>query len=129
MSRLHEITEEMQELLQEFKDICKKKMTQNRYELFKYRTLGHIEPVISKENDWLPDMGIDSLEEVADNYDEDLPESITIPIEEIEMTDDLDLLEDRIGNYLDEINENQTESFMFDVTENEIIVSNIEWQT
>ena len=65
-SRLQEITGDMSNLLDEFKSICRRAMTSEEYRLFKYRTLGHIEPGLLENSEWVTTYSsIDSLEEVA----------------------------------------------------------------
>lgn len=73
--RLQEIVQEMSKLLGEFKSICKDKMTREEYNLFKYRTLGHIEPALLEESEWVTQYSsIDSLEEIARKAGEDVVE-------------------------------------------------------
>jgi len=73
--RLVEIAKEIDALLCEFKSICKYGMSTEEFQGFKYRTLAHIEQGVTEQNDWMPDLGIDPLEVVAqralDNCDDD----------------------------------------------------------
>jgi len=71
--RLNEIAEEMATLLGEFKDICRHSMSSNEYQQFKYRTLGHLEPGISDDHEWMTEYSsIDSLVKVAENARDDI---------------------------------------------------------
>ena len=66
--RLQELVQIMQESLDEFKHICKTAMTSSEYQQFKYRTLGHIEPALFEDSEWVTSYSsIDSLEKVANN--------------------------------------------------------------
>lgn len=67
-NRAAEIAQEIADLLGEFKQIARDTMTASEYQQFKYRTLGHIEPAVSKETEWVTRYSsLDSLEEVAEN--------------------------------------------------------------
>ena len=69
--RLKEIAEEIAQLLNEFKGICRSCMSKSAYDQFKYRTLGHIEPTVSEDHEWMTSYSsIDSLEKVANNLEE-----------------------------------------------------------
>jgi hypothetical protein len=66
--RLVELHQEIQERLDEFKQICRKVMPPREYDQFKYRTLGHIEPVVSEGTEWVTRYSsLDSLQEIAAN--------------------------------------------------------------
>lgn len=69
--RLMEIVGEISELLHEFKTIVRGKFTPSEFELFKYRTLAHIEPGLSEESNWVAGPGVDSLEKVAEDFPDD----------------------------------------------------------
>jgi hypothetical protein len=74
-NRLVELREEIQERLGEFKQICRETMHKSEYDQFKYRTLGHIEPVVSEETEWVTRYSsTDSLESVAANALNDVVE-------------------------------------------------------
>ena len=56
----------MIELLAEFKALAREVMPPQRYDQFKYRTLGHLEPAILEESEWVTRYSsITSLEAVA----------------------------------------------------------------
>ena len=64
--RLKEITEEIIDLLGEFKHTVRNAMTSEEYNRFKYRTLGHLEPGLMEDSEWVTTYSsIDSLESVA----------------------------------------------------------------
>ena len=85
--RLVELSRVILENLNEFKSICRETMERQEYEQFKYRTLGHIEPVVSEDHEWVTTYSsIDSLEKVA--------ESACCEAEEAEHEDDEDEGED-----------------------------------
>jgi len=66
--RLEEIQQEMLELLNEFKGICKTAMSRNEYEMFRYRTLAHIEPGLTFDSPWVTTYSsIDPLEKIVEN--------------------------------------------------------------
>lgn len=70
--RLQEIVAEMTELLNEFKQICRQNMEPNQYQDFKYRTLGHIEPALMEETEWVTTYSsIESLEKVAQSFSDE----------------------------------------------------------
>ena len=64
--RLGEIATEMAVLLDEYKNICRRAMEPQEYQQFKYRTLGHIEPVLNDDSEWVTKYSsLDSLAKVA----------------------------------------------------------------
>jgi hypothetical protein len=66
--RAQEIAQEMAELLAEFKALARTVMEPAQYNQFKYRTLGHLEPGLLEESEWVTRYSsLDSLEEVARN--------------------------------------------------------------
>jgi hypothetical protein len=71
--RLRQIALDMVELLSEFKQIARSSMSSHEYEQFKYRTLGHLEPGLIEDSEWVTSYSaIDSLEKVAENAGEEL---------------------------------------------------------
>lgn len=71
--RLQQIQSEMVELLNEFKDICRSAMTPNEYQQFRYTTLGHLEPSLMDETEWVTTYSsIKSLEKIALDADDDV---------------------------------------------------------
>jgi hypothetical protein len=89
--RLGEIVKEINERLDEFKHICRTSMSANEYQQFKYRTLGHIEPAVMKETEWITRYSsIDSLEQIAENASEDITvcKKCGSPIEDEYCTDE-----------------------------------------
>ena len=66
--RLNELVGEIAERMDEFKQICRTAMSSNEYQQFKYRTLGHLEPGLLNDSEWITSYSaIDSLEKVAEN--------------------------------------------------------------
>ena len=66
VERLQKLQEQIHEDLDEFKQICLDSMNCNKYNQFKYRTLGHIEPAVSEDTEWFTKYSsIDSLEKVV----------------------------------------------------------------
>lgn len=68
--RLLSIPTEIDQLLAEFKQICRLKMNADQYQRFKYRTLAHIEPAVMEGSDWVT-YDIDTLESVAETLVEE----------------------------------------------------------
>jgi hypothetical protein len=71
--KLLDCIQNIQENLEVFKKICRDIMSPEEYNQFKYRTLGHIEPVVYEDSEWSTKYAsLDSLEEVAErfNFDE-----------------------------------------------------------
>ena len=52
-NRLNELHNEMMEILNEFKDICRGAMTPREYEMFRYKTLAHLEPGLERDCEWV----------------------------------------------------------------------------
>lgn len=74
-TRLVEISNEMNQMLEEFKRICRNTMYPAQYDQFKYRTLGHLEPALFEDSEWYAKYSsIDSLEKVANNLMEEVNE-------------------------------------------------------
>ena len=72
---LKEIVEQMKEGLENFKAICRRTMSASEYQMFKYRTLGHLEPGLVEDSEWVTTYSsIDSLEKVANEIAGDQPE-------------------------------------------------------
>lgn len=64
--RLKELVNEINERVEEFKHLCRTAMSRSEYDLFKYRTLGNLEPAVMEESEWVTrGSSIDSLEKVA----------------------------------------------------------------
>lgn len=71
-ARLVEISNEINQMLEEFKGICRRTMNPVQYDQFKYRTLGHLEPALIEDSEWYTKYSsIDSLEKVANNIFEE----------------------------------------------------------
>lgn len=71
--RLGEIATEMLKLLNEFKTICHQAMSLGEYQQFKYRTLGHLEPGLTDESEWITTYSsIDPLNKVAEKAAEEI---------------------------------------------------------
>ncbi len=65
--RLTELHREIHDRVEEFKQICRETMETREYQQFKYRTLGHLEPGVSEDTEWVTKYSsIDSLEKVAE---------------------------------------------------------------
>jgi len=65
--RLAEIADEINELVDEFKQICRRTFERQEYDQFKYRTLGHLEPAVNDNHEWMTKYSsIDSLAKVAE---------------------------------------------------------------
>lgn len=65
--RLKKISDEMNLLLEEFKSIYRAAVSPSKYQQFKYRTLGHLEPGLLADSEWYTKYSsIDPLESVAD---------------------------------------------------------------
>lgn len=58
--------------LESFKDICQSIMTDHEYNQFKYNILGHIEPLVSENHEWMT-MSSDTMnaivEQAENEYD------------------------------------------------------------
>lgn len=66
-NRLKELHEEMVERLHEFKNICRSAMTPREWELFRYRTLAHLEPGLTADSEWITAYSsITPMDEVVD---------------------------------------------------------------
>lgn len=65
-----EIVDVMNDLLDEFKRRARQHLSSSQYEMFKYRCLGHCEPVLKEENEWLPDYNIDTLMSWAEKIED-----------------------------------------------------------
>ena len=77
-AELQRLAREIAERVTEFKHICRKAMSQNEYQRFKYRTLGHLEPAVIEGSEWMGVGSMDSLEKVADKaVDEAIAEDET----------------------------------------------------
>jgi len=74
--RLAELATELEEGLNEFKEICRRSMSQQEYQQFKYRTLGHCEPAISTSQEWVVS-SCDTLAEVVERLEDELEEKDT----------------------------------------------------
>lgn len=73
--KLLDCIENIQKNLGAFKKICRDIMSPEEYNHFKYRTLGHIEPVVYEDSEWYNRYSsLDSLPEVAEkfNFDGDM---------------------------------------------------------
>lgn len=70
--RAHDIAQEISNLVAEFKDLARSVMSSGEYEQFKYNTLGHIEPGINKDTEWMTRYSsIRSLEQVAEDMEDE----------------------------------------------------------
>jgi len=85
--RLEEIVNEIDKLITEFTDIVKSKMDRAEFEDFKYNTLGHLQPMINSNHDWVTSRysSQKSLEKVSESFIEDeslLKVGMTVKIKE-----------------------------------------------
>jgi hypothetical protein len=67
--RLTEIQQQMAELLEEAKNICRGAMTISEYDQFRYKTLAHLEPGLITDHHWVVDSK--PLETIAENAQSD----------------------------------------------------------
>ena len=65
--RLGEIANEMIELLNEYRNICRNGMTPSEYERFRYNTLAHLEPGLTQENTWVNGNNVQGLDLIAEH--------------------------------------------------------------